>query len=54
MGVKAMPVLTDITDHEQVYRMVQNGIERLGKIDILVSTVGVRPIGRLQDISYEQ
>ena len=54
LGVQAMPVLADISDHEQVNRMVQQGLEKFGKIDILVSTVGFRPKGRLQDISYEQ
>ena len=41
-GVKALPLLTDVGKHEEVNRVVQLGMERFGKVDILVSGTGIR------------
>ncbi len=39
-GTEALFVKTDVTDHEQVERMVEKATERFGQVDILVNCVG--------------
>lgn len=53
-GVKALPLLADVSDYEQVNRMVQQGVDHFGKIDVLVSVAGRRPHQPFWDISYEE
>jgi len=43
LGVKTHSVLGDVADPAQVSRMVEEGIQALGKIDILVSNAAIRP-----------
>ena len=40
MGRKALPVVADLTDDDQVTRAVQDTLDLFGKIDILVNNVG--------------
>lgn len=42
-GVETLPLLADVSDHEQVNRMVQQGLDHCGKVDVLVSAAGRRP-----------
>lgn len=39
----AISIVADITDSSQVEGMVEEGLERFGKIDILVANAGARP-----------
>ena len=43
LGVKTHTVLADVSDSASVSKMVAEGIQALGKIDILVNNVAVRP-----------
>ena len=43
MGRQALAVLADVSKAEQVDDMVQQGLERFGKIDILVNNAASRP-----------
>ena len=54
LGAQVLPVMADISDHEQVNRMVQQGLGKFGKIDILVTCAAVRPKWSIVDISYEE
>ncbi len=40
LGRKALPLIVDLTDSEQVSKMVQDTLDAFGKIDILVNNVG--------------
>ena len=40
MGRKALPVIADLTDDNEVDRAVQDTLDSLGKVDILVNNVG--------------
>ena len=40
MGHKALPVIADLTDDNEVDRAVQDTLDSLGKVDILVNNVG--------------
>lgn len=53
LGVCALPLQADVSKHEEVSRMVQQGLERFGKIDTLVSVAAIRPHKPLLEISPE-
>jgi 2-deoxy-D-gluconate 3-dehydrogenase len=46
IGQRALAVPCDVTDEEQVKRMVTATLEEYGRVDVLVNNVGcLRPIG---------
>ena len=54
LGVKTHTVLGDVSDSPRVSAMVEEGIEALGKIDILVSNVAVRPHKPILEVTDEE
>ncbi len=54
LGVNTHTVLGDVSDPERVSQMVQAGIDALGKIDVLVSNVAIRPHRPVLDVSNEE
>jgi 3-oxoacyl-[acyl-carrier protein] reductase len=50
-GRRCLVVPTDITDEEQVVRLVQRTVDELGRIDILVNNAGGTRMGPLANIS---
>src|SRR3970282_1970515 len=42
-GVRTLPILADVGKHEEVNRVVRQGLEKFGKVDVLVNVVGIRP-----------
>ena len=54
-GGNAMAIVADATDDAQVNKMVNEAVERYGKIDILVNSAGLRgPLVPVQDITEEE
>jgi 3-oxoacyl-[acyl-carrier protein] reductase len=53
-GAHVLAVPADVTDVDQVARVVQSGNERFGRIDILVTNAGGPPAGRFEQLSREQ
>lgn len=53
-GPKALVVQADVTDYEQVQRMVQQTIDTFGHIDILVNNAGITRDKTLKNMSKEQ
>jgi 3-oxoacyl-[acyl-carrier protein] reductase len=53
-GAHVLAVPTDVTDHDQLKRLVESGIERFGRIDILVTNAGGPPAGTFEQITREQ
>jgi len=53
-GVKVMPVLADVRKHEDVNRIVQQGLDRFGKIDQLVCVAAYRNHKAFFDYSYDE
>jgi len=54
-GGKAVALVADCTDDNQVKKMVDETVKRWGKIDILVNSAGLRgPLVPVQDISEEE
>ncbi|MBI3042706.1 MAG: SDR family oxidoreductase [Betaproteobacteria bacterium] len=54
LGAKTLPLLADVSDHEQVNRMVQQGLDHFGKVDVMVNVAGRRPHQDFWDISYDE
>jgi 3-oxoacyl-[acyl-carrier protein] reductase len=53
-GVHVLGVPADVTDAAQVKRLVASGIDRFGRIDILVTNAGGPPAGRFDQLTQEQ
>jgi len=54
MGVKTHTVICDVADAASVYKMVEDGIQALGKIDILVNNVAIRPHKPILEVTDEE
>ena len=54
LGAPTAAALCDVADPAAVRKMVADGIDRLGKIDILVSNVAIRPHKPLTDVSDDE
>jgi len=52
-GVPVFYVATDVSNVEDVSRAVQAGIEKFGRIDILVTNAGGPPAGQFESLSRE-
>lgn len=53
-GVRAVPVLADVTRRDEVDRVIAQGLEELGKLDIAVNVVGLRPHRPFLEYSYDE
>lgn len=53
-GVRVLPLLADVGDHEQVNSLVQDGLDQMGKIDSVVSVAAIRPHRPFWEISYDE
>lgn len=54
LGVKTLAVLADVGNHEHVERVVKQGLERFGKVDVLASVAAIRPHKNFWEVSNEE
>jgi 3-oxoacyl-[acyl-carrier protein] reductase len=54
LGVKVLPLLADVGDHAQVEDVVNKGLKRFDKVEVLVSVAALRPHKPFWEISYEE
>jgi 3-oxoacyl-[acyl-carrier protein] reductase len=54
LGVRTHTVIGDVSDPQRVEHMVAEGIDALGKVDVLVSNVAVRPHKPVLEVSVEE
>ena len=54
LGVRAIALLADVGDEQQVNRMVAEALERLGRIDILINNAGFRGSSPLTEMSTDE
>ena len=54
LGANTVTAVCDVGDADAVRRMVSEGIERLGKIDVLVSNVAIRPHRPITDVPDDE
>jgi 3-oxoacyl-[acyl-carrier protein] reductase len=52
-GIPVFHVVADVSNAEDVTRAVQSGIEKFGRVDILVTNAGGPPAGRFESLSRE-
>lgn len=53
-GVRALPVVADVGDRQQVNRTVQTALEKFAKVDALVSVAAIRPHKPFWEIGYDE
>src|SRR5712692_5378878 len=53
-GAEVLALATDVSKADEVARLVQSGIERFGRIDILVTNAGGPPAGQFESFGQEQ
>ena len=53
-GVRVLPLLADLSEHDQVNRLAQQGLEHFGHVDILMSVAGRRAHQDFWQLSYEE
>ena len=53
-GAHVLAVPADVTQVDQVTRLVDSGVARFGRIDILVTNAGGPPTGRFDQLTREQ
>jgi len=54
LGVRTLAVLADVAKADQVFAMVQQGLDTFGHIDVLVSNAAIRPHQSITDISVAE
>jgi len=54
LGAKVLPLLADVSEHEQVSRMVQQALNHFGRIDVLMSCAGRRAHQDFWQISLDE
>jgi 3-oxoacyl-[acyl-carrier protein] reductase len=54
LGAKVLPLLGDVSEHEQVNRLVKQGSDKFGKIDVLMFCAGRRAHQNFWEISYDE
>jgi NADP-dependent 3-hydroxy acid dehydrogenase YdfG len=52
-GGKALAVATDVTDHEQVKRLVEAAVETYGRIDVMLNNAGLMPHSPLERLKID-
>ncbi|HSQ23800.1 MAG TPA: SDR family oxidoreductase [Pyrinomonadaceae bacterium] len=53
-GVEVLGVAADVSNSDEVARLVQSASERFGRIDILVTNAGGPPAGQFESFTLEQ
>jgi len=53
-GADVLAVAADVSRADDVARLVQSGLERFGRIDILVTNAGGPPAGQFESLTREQ
>ncbi|HXF52245.1 MAG TPA: SDR family oxidoreductase [Dehalococcoidia bacterium] len=54
LGVRALPVRTDVTDETSVDAMVRETLREFGRIDVLINNAGIMTPGRLIDLPLKR
>jgi NADP-dependent 3-hydroxy acid dehydrogenase YdfG len=53
-GGKALAVATDVTDREQVRRLVDTAVEAYGRIDVMINNAGLMPQSLLERLKVDE
>ncbi|GBC68411.1 (-)-trans-carveol dehydrogenase [archaeon HR01] len=53
MGVRALPIIADVSKGSEVKDMVEKAVNTFGRIDILVNNAGIASVAKVVDMSEE-
>jgi NADP-dependent 3-hydroxy acid dehydrogenase YdfG len=53
-GGKALSVATDVTNREQVKRLVDTAVQSFGRIDVMLNNAGVMPLAPLERLKTDE
>ena len=52
-GGKALALATDVTDHEQVKKLVDSAVQKYGRIDVMINNAGLMPHSPLERLKID-
>jgi NADP-dependent 3-hydroxy acid dehydrogenase YdfG len=52
-GGKALAIATDVTDHEQVKKLVDAAVQKFGRIDVMINNAGLMPHSPLERLKID-
>lgn len=53
-GGKALAMATDVTQRDQVKKLVDSAVEQFGRIDVILNNAGVMPLSQLDRLNVEE
>jgi NADP-dependent 3-hydroxy acid dehydrogenase YdfG len=53
-GVKVLAVTTDVTQHDQVKRLVDKAVQTYGRIDVMINNAGLMPQSPLERLKIDE
>src|SRR5208283_1523477 len=52
-GGKALALATDVTDHDQVKKLVDSAMQKFGRIDVMINNAGIMPHSPLERLKID-
>jgi NADP-dependent 3-hydroxy acid dehydrogenase YdfG len=53
-GCRAKAVPTDVTDRDQVRRLVNMAVEKFGRVDVMLNNAGLMPLAPLECLKLDE
>ncbi|NII10250.1 SDR family oxidoreductase [Oleiagrimonas sp. C23AA] len=53
-GGKALALATDVTDREQVQKLIDTAVETYGQVDVLLNNAGLMPLAPMERLKVEE